>query len=98
MDSNEASPPPHARTSTVTTGADAPASAADERTAQPIRPGITSMQKRVLAGGSVGQFIEFYDFALYGLSAVVLSTLFFPPETFGVWEIRETVRKLYVMV
>lgn len=80
MDSNEASPPPHARTSTVTTGADAPTSAADERTAQPIRPGITSMQKRVLAGGSVGQFIEFYDFALYGLSAVVLSTLFFPSD------------------
>ncbi|KAA9393740.1 MHS family MFS transporter [Kocuria coralli] len=38
------------------------------------------MQRRVLAGGSVGQFIEFYDFALYGLSAVVLSSLFFPSE------------------
>lgn len=25
-------------------------------------------------------------------------TLFFPPDTRGVWEIRETVRKLYVMV
>lgn len=25
-------------------------------------------------------------------------TLFFPPHTYGVWEIRETVRKLYVMV
>ena len=25
-------------------------------------------------------------------------TLFFPPDTCGVWEIRETVRKLYVMV
>lgn len=36
------------------------------------------MQKRVLAGGSIGQFIEFYDFTLYGLSAVVLSQLFFP--------------------
>lgn len=43
-------------------------------------PGITSMQRRVLAGGSVGQFIEFYDFALYGLSAVTLSALFFPSE------------------
>ncbi len=29
----------------------------------------TVMQKRVLAGGSVGQFIEFYDFTLYGLTA-----------------------------
>jgi len=36
------------------------------------------MQKRVLAGGGIGQFIEFYDFTLYGLSAVVLSQLFFP--------------------
>lgn len=40
----------------------------------------SGMQKRVLAGGSVGQFIEFYDFALYGLSAVTLSQLFFPSE------------------
>lgn len=43
--------------------------------------GITPMQRKVLAGGSVGQFIEFYDFALYGLSAVVLSELFFPSES-----------------
>ena len=40
--------------------------------------GITPMQRRVLLGGSVGQFIEFYDFALYGISAVVLSQIFFP--------------------
>ncbi|MCV7283973.1 MFS transporter [Mycolicibacterium wolinskyi] len=38
------------------------------------------MQKRVLAGGSIGQFIEFYDFTLYGLSAVTLANLFFPSE------------------
>jgi MFS transporter, MHS family, proline/betaine transporter len=42
------------------------------------RPGTTRMQKRVLAGGSIGQFIEFYDFTLYGLTAVVFSQLFFP--------------------
>lgn len=36
------------------------------------------MQKRVLAGGGIGQFIEFYDFTLYGLSAVTLAKLFFP--------------------
>ncbi|WP_270255096.1 MFS transporter [Kocuria marina] len=40
--------------------------------------GITPMQRRVLFGSSIGQFIEFYDLALYGLSAVVLSQLFFP--------------------
>jgi MHS family proline/betaine transporter-like MFS transporter len=33
--------------------------------------GTSKMQKRVLAGGSIGQFIEFYDFTLYGLTAVV---------------------------
>ncbi|WP_421876965.1 MFS transporter [Mycolicibacterium wolinskyi] len=40
----------------------------------------SGMQKRVLAGGSIGQFIEFYDFTLYGLSAVTLANLFFPSE------------------
>lgn len=44
----------------------------------PPRAGITPMQRRVLMGGSVGQFIEFYDMALYGISAVVLSKHFFP--------------------
>lgn len=38
------------------------------------------MQRRVLFGSSIGQFIEFYDLALYGLSAVTLSRLFFPSE------------------
>lgn len=42
------------------------------------RDTITPMQRRVLLGGSVGQFVEFYDFALYGISAVVLSQVFFP--------------------
>ena len=35
---------------------------------------------RVLMAGSVGQFIEFYDFSLYGLSALTLSALFFPSD------------------
>lgn len=39
---------------------------------------ITPMQRRVLLGGSVGQFVEFYDMALYGIAAVTLSRLFFP--------------------
>ena len=39
---------------------------------------ITPMQRRVLLGGSVGQFVEFYDLALYGIAAVSLSRLFFP--------------------
>jgi MHS family proline/betaine transporter-like MFS transporter len=40
-----------------------------------------SMERRVLLAGSIGQFVEFYDFALYGLSAVALSKLFFPSES-----------------
>ena len=38
----------------------------------------TKLQKRVLAGGAIGQFVEFYDFSLYALSAVTLAALFFP--------------------
>ena len=37
-------------------------------------------RRRVLLAGSVGQFIEFYDFSLYGLSALTLSRLFFPSD------------------
>src|SRR5699024_8354080 len=44
---------------------------------QPTRRS-TSMQKKVLVGGSIVQFVEFYDFTLYGLSAVILSEYFFP--------------------
>ncbi|WP_082305425.1 MFS transporter [Leucobacter japonicus] len=35
---------------------------------------------KVLLAGGVGQFIEFYDFSLYGLSALTLATLFFPSD------------------
>ncbi|TQC41987.1 MFS transporter [Rhodococcus sp. WS4] len=35
-------------------------------------------QRRVLAAGAIGQFIEFYDFGLYAISAVLISQLFFP--------------------
>ncbi|MDI3390620.1 MFS transporter [Streptomyces sp. B-S-A8] len=45
-----------------------------------VRP-ASRIQKRVLAGGSVGQFIEFYDFTLYALSAVTLASLFFPGQS-----------------
>lgn len=55
-----------------------PAPATDKDVAGSGPFGITKMQKRVLAGGSIGQFIEFYDFTLYGLTAVIFSQLFFP--------------------
>lgn len=38
----------------------------------------SQMKRRVLLGGAVGQFIEFYDFGLYSISAVTLSRVFFP--------------------
>lgn len=42
------------------------------------RQALNRKKYRVLLAGSVGQFIEFYDFSLYGLSAITLSQLFFP--------------------
>lgn len=36
------------------------------------------MQRKALAAGSIGQFIDFYDFTLYGLTAVILAQHFFP--------------------
>ncbi|UOQ59552.1 MFS transporter [Leucobacter rhizosphaerae] len=45
------------------------------------RRALDSKKRRVLLAGSVGQFIEFYDFSLYGLSAITLSRLFFPGES-----------------
>ncbi|TXG89881.1 MFS transporter [Rhodococcus rhodnii] len=71
--------PPSSHTATAATSApevDASAFASGTRS--------TGIQKRVLAGGSVGQFIEFYDFTLYALSAVTLAALFFPGESTAV--------------
>lgn len=42
------------------------------------RKTLDRKKRKVLLAGSIGQFIEFYDFSLYGLSALTLSKLFFP--------------------
>lgn len=42
--------------------------------------GTTAAQWRVLLGASTGQFVEFYDFAIYGFSAVAIAKAFFPSE------------------
>ncbi|MCF6476320.1 MHS family MFS transporter [Nonomuraea sp. MG754425] len=42
--------------------------------------GTTPAQRRVLLGASTGQFVEFYDFAIYGFSAVAIADAFFPSE------------------
>jgi MHS family proline/betaine transporter-like MFS transporter len=38
----------------------------------------TVSQRRMLAGGCVGQFVELFDFSVYALAAPVLSVHFFP--------------------
>ncbi len=43
-------------------------------TAEPRRP----FSRAVLAAGTVGNILEWYDFGLYGLFAPVIATLFFP--------------------
>src|SRR5919206_501063 len=34
---------------------------------------------RALTAGSIGNFVEWYDFALYSYSVPVIATVFFPP-------------------
>ncbi|WP_435743768.1 MFS transporter [Microbacterium sp. PMB16] len=56
----------------------------DSTTAATVgRPAPTALQRRVLFGGGLGQFIEFYDLTLYGLTALVFAQQFFPGETIG---------------
>lgn len=34
--------------------------------------------RRAIVGASIGNFVEWYDFGLYGIFATVFATLFFP--------------------
>jgi MFS transporter, MHS family, proline/betaine transporter len=45
-------------------------------------PGGTSTAhgRRVLAASSVGSFVEWFDFTVYGFTASVLASVFFPPD------------------
>jgi MFS transporter, MHS family, proline/betaine transporter len=47
-------------------------------------PGMTVSRRRVLLAGAVGNLIEYYDLAVYGLLAVTLAPLFFPSNQPGV--------------
>ncbi|MET8004504.1 MFS transporter [Nonomuraea glycinis] len=40
--------------------------------------GTSAAQRRVLLGAGAGQFVEFFDFAIYGFSAVSIAEAFFP--------------------
>lgn len=68
---------------TITKTQTDPAGGSTATASAPAGPGsrhASNLQRRVLAGGSVGQFIEFYDFTLYAINAVILAQLFFPSE------------------
>jgi MHS family proline/betaine transporter-like MFS transporter len=41
-------------------------------------PEMAARRRRVLVGGAVGNLIEYYDLAVYGLLSVTLAPLFFP--------------------
>ncbi len=74
--------------------------------AQLVTPNTASEKeassKRVLTAGAVGQFVEFYDFAIYGFTVVTIAKLFFPNtdpivgilEAFAIYGIAFVVRPL----
>jgi MHS family proline/betaine transporter-like MFS transporter len=53
------------------------AAGSEGRDGQPIRS--TTGAIRALAAGCVGNFVEWYDFAIYSYSVTIIATLFFPP-------------------
>lgn len=46
--------------------------------ADPAPSSDPTTARRMLLGGSIGTFVEWYDFLVYGLTAPLLATLFFP--------------------
>ena len=44
-------------------------------------PGSTAMRRRVIAGSFVGNFVEWFDYAVYGYFAHEISGAFFPNDT-----------------
>ena len=55
---------------------------ADHQTATevPIRPGTLSKRHSIILAGFLGNVVEWYDFAVYGYMAGIISTLFFPSD------------------
>ncbi|WP_406724492.1 MFS transporter [Streptomyces sp. GD-15H] len=62
---------------------DGTASIGDALTTSVATPALTDKRKRrkVARAGAVGNFIEFFDFTLYGFFAVTIAALFFPQES-----------------
>jgi len=68
----------------------------------PPTEGIGEVRKSALAAGTIGNFVEWYDFAIYAYSAPVIATLFFPEgdrtaallATFAIYGVAFVVRPL----
>ncbi|WP_190812970.1 MFS transporter [Saccharopolyspora pogona] len=64
--------------------------------------GAARMARKALAAGTVGNFVEWYEWAIYGFSAPIIATLFFPKvdttaallATFGIYGVGFLVRPL----
>jgi MFS transporter, MHS family, proline/betaine transporter len=70
------------------------------------RPASSAEARRVLTASSVGSFVEWFDFTVYGFTATVLAKVFFPPDkavaailaTFAVYAIAFFARPLGAVV
>jgi MHS family proline/betaine transporter-like MFS transporter len=68
----------------------------------PVPPAPPSTRRRVVAASFVGNFVEWFDYAVYGYLAVTISTVFFPAQdrttglllTFAVFAISFLIRPL----
>ena len=72
---------------------------AGQSNANQVEPAVL---RKVIAASAIGNFVEWFDFAVYGFLAVVLSQLFFPPgnastallQTFAVFAVSFALRPL----
>ena len=69
---------------------------------QPAVPVDVRTLRKVIAASAIGNFVEWFDFAVYGFLAVTIASLFFPPgnptlallQTFAVFAVSFALRPL----
>lgn len=69
---------------------------------QELQHGSTPAQKKAIWAGGVGNFVEWFDYGVYGFLAVIISTVFFPAgdptaallSTFGIFALPVITRPL----
>lgn len=67
-----------------------------------MKPGNGAETRKALLAGSIGTFVEYYDFGLYGFFATTIAALFFPSSnptaallsTFGIFAVGFVIRPL----